>query len=375
MTQQADAPAPSRFARLAGWLEQDVGNVRLLLDAAEAGLAEEKFAETEQLLLRHEQRGPLPPEAVHLAGLAAMRIEAWDRAAARFSALLASGADAPGIRFNLAWSLAMDKRFAEALPLLDADTSDALGQAAQLEIELLHQLGDYDRAGARARLLIERHPGHRGLNAAVSTLAIDIEDNALALASAQAAGDHPDALVTLGTLALGEDDPQAARALFDAALARNPNAPRGWVGLGLTDLLAGDQAGAARALDRGAEMFASHLGSWIAAGWAHLLAGDRGSARARFERALALDDSFGEAQGSLAVLDIFEGRLEEAKRRTQVARRLDAEAFSTAFASMLLVAGAGDPAKAQRIFETALNTPVDATGRTLAQSIARLGAR
>ena len=66
---------------------------------------------------------------------------------------------------------------------------------------------------------------------------------------------------------------------------------------------------AQRAPGIAAELFVSHIGSWVAAGWAHVIAGDRAAGRARFERALALDDRFAETQGALAVLDVVEGQL------------------------------------------------------------------
>jgi tetratricopeptide (TPR) repeat protein len=364
-----------RFARLSALLAHDPDNVHLLADTADAAFAEDRFDDAETLLARHAGVAPLPPETQHLAGLVAMRREDWPAAAERFEALIAAGADAPPVRFNLAWSLAMAKRFDEALPLLDDATGATIPAAAQLEVQLLHQLGQFDRAAERARELIEIHPDHRGLNAAVSTLALDVDDEELAARTAARAGDHPEALATLGTLALGEDDPDAAALLFDAALARTPHAPRALIGRGLTLMLTGDKAEAARDIDRGAEIFGDHLGSWIAAGWAHVVAGDMATGKARFETALALDDSFAETHGSLAVIDILEGRIEEGRRRTQVAMRLDRESFSGALAAMLLAAGSGDTERARKIFETALNTPIDGKDRTLARSLARLGTR
>lgn len=374
MTEQT-AAATSRYLRLADLLGQDPDNLALLADTAEAAFAEERFEAAQALLDRQSLLAPLAPQDQHLAGLIAMRRMDWPRAAEIYQTLLASGNDAPPVRFNLAWSLAMAKRFEEALAALNEAASLALPQAAQLEVQLLHQLGMFDRALERARALIEIHPDHRGLNAIISTLAIDMEDSALALRTAEKAGDHPDALTTLGTLALGEDDPDTAAQLFEAALARAPEAPRAWVGRGLTRLLGDDKAAAAADLDKGADMFGTHLGSWIAAGWAHALAGDRATARARFEKALALDDTFGEAQGSLAVIELLDGQVEEAKRRTEVALRLDRESFSGALAAMLLAAGEGKSDRAARIFETALRTPIGENGKTLAQALARLGAR
>ncbi|OQW70373.1 MAG: hypothetical protein BVN33_17510 [Proteobacteria bacterium ST_bin13] len=365
---------PGRFEQLKAFLQSDPDNLALIADAANAAFTEGRFDEANALLAHHEAVAPLPPREQHLAGMTAMRLLNWPGATVRFERLLAEGADVPAVRFNLAWSLAMDKRSADALELLDEATSAALPQAAQLEVSLRHELGDLERAEDRARALILLHPEHRGLNAAVSVLAIDIEDVELAAATAATAGDHPDALVTRGTLTLGDDDPDRAADLFDAALARNPTSPRALVGRGLARLLNGDQTEAAREIDRGAEIFGTHLGSWIAAGWAHVIAGDRDIARTRFERAVEIDDSFGEAQGSLAVIELLEGNIEQARYRTEIALRLDRQGFAGAFASMLLADAEGDAERARRIFEIALKTPIG-NGRSLAQSMARMGMR
>lgn len=367
--------ATSRADRLAGYLEIDPANPALLGDLAQAAFEEDRFDLARDTLRRLEAAGPLSPQLVHLSALVDLARCDWTSAAERFAVLYQAGVDEPAIRYNLAWSLAMTKDFEGALPLLDDATSDVLPQAAQLEVELLHQLGEFDRAGERARILIERHPEHRGLNAAISTLAVDLEDLELAARTARQAGDHPDALVTLGTLALGKDEPGPALAFFEAALIRNPDAPRAWIGRGLVQLLGEDKVAAANDLDRGAQLFATHIGSWVGAGWAHLIAGDRETARARFETALALDENFGESQGSLAVIDLLDGRIEEARRRTEVALRLDRRSFSAAFASMLLAAGDGDRDAAQRILDAALSAPAGANGKTLADSLARLGLR
>lgn len=362
----------SPFDRLTSFLEQDPQNANLAADAVEAAIAEDRLDEAQALLAR----GPVDaPRAAYLNGLVAMRRQDWAGAAALYQGMFDTGETAPAIRFNLAWSLAMEKRAAEALAVLDEATAQALPQAAELEIRLRHELGEFDSAEARAHALLALHPDHRGLNAAVATLAIDVEDTALAARCASKAGDHPEALTTLGTLALESEDSATARALFAQALERDPQSPRALIGHGLSRLIDADHGGAAAELDRGAELFGTHLGSWIAAGWAHFTAGDTATARSRFEHALGLDDSFAESHGSLAALDVLEGDLDSARRRIAIARRLDRTSFSAALADMLLAAGSGDAERSRRIFEAALATPLDASGRTLAQSFARLGAR
>ncbi|MBD8679362.1 tetratricopeptide repeat protein [Sphingomonas sp. CFBP 13720] len=360
------------YEQLAAFLATDPDNAALIADTARAALDAGRPTEAAVLAARHRALDGPSPAMDHVIGLAAMAAGDWTGAVAAFGALNAAGIAATGIGYNLAWSHAMLGQHDDAIALLNDDVVADLPQAAQLLIGLLHDRGDIDRAEAVARAAFDRFPDHVGVNAVISTLAIDIEDLDLAGAAASRAGDHPDALVTRGTLAMDDSDPQAASALFDAALAVRADHPRALVGRGLLALNAQDPA-AASWLDRGAEAFGSHPGSWIAAGWAHLLAGNAADARVRFDRALAIDDRFAEAQGSLAVLDILAGDVVGGRRRAVIARRLDPASFSAALAAAMLAAGDGDAAAVERIVGLALTTPIDDGGTTIAQALARMG--
>lgn len=362
----------SRFERLSGYLDADPDNLSLIGDAVDAAIAEGQYEPALLLIDRYGALAPLPPQMVNAAGLVALHQSRWQDAARLCTALLEQGQDEPSVRFNAAWAMAMSGRHEEALALLDDATVDVLPQAAALWVNLMHGRGEFDAAAQRAPALLERHPEARALNAAISTLAMDVGDMDLARRAATQAGDHPEAVTTHALLALGDGAAaDEVGALFDGAIARNPELPRAWIGRGL-NRLTHDPKQAAVDLDRGATLFGDHLGSWIAAGWAHLLAGDSGAAQERFERALALDDRFAEAQGSLAVLAILSGRVEEGERQARVARRLDPACASAALAMMLLAAGRGDEVRAKAIMEQALRQPLEQGGDSLGDYLARL---
>lgn len=369
----AATEAAASLATLLSYLAVDPGNPGLILDTAEAALDAGQVDQARALLDRLPGGDAALPRARHLSGLIALRSARFDDAAAMFGALLADGHDDPALRFNAAWALTKAGDVSGALEILDDATAVALPQAAALRITLLHTAGNLDAAESAGRHYLTIHPGHRALAAAMSTLAIDIEDEALAAECAAMAPDHPDALVTLGTLALGRDDASEAEALFDQVLARAPYVPRAWIGRGLAGLMTGKTEQAATDLDRGASLFGDHLGSWIAAGWAHFVRRDYTTSRARFDQALALDHNFAETHGSLAVLDILDGDVRSARERVAIALRLDRECFSGALAAALLATGSGDAAGAQAIIERALHTPIDGSERTVAQSLAKLG--
>ncbi|WP_420606061.1 tetratricopeptide repeat protein [Novosphingopyxis sp.] len=366
-------PETGRTDRLAGYLEQDPGNIALMTDLIEAALNEDRAEVARKTLARLEAAGGgLDRRARHLAGLEAMQRRDFSAAEEHFRILRDAGVDEPAVRFNHGWSLAMEGDHEAALEAVDAASAQSLASAAMLRVQVLHQLGRWDDAIAEGRRYAALYPDDPGLMAALSVLAIDTEDEEFAAACAAKAGDHPDALAARGTLALAERDNAGATALFERALERNPHNPRGWIGLGLAKLNDGEAKAAARDLDRGADMFGTHLGSWVAAGWAHYVGGDADAARERFERACEIDPTFAEPHGALAVLDIVAGDLDRGRERAEVARRLDRESFGAALAAMLLKAGEGDEAQAKRIFDLAISRPIDEKGRTLAQFLATI---
>ena len=361
-------PQP-QLTRLLGYLESDPGNLNLIGDAAAAALDAHRPEIALDLLHRYEAIAPLPPVLCNLHGLAALQQDRFEEAAGIFRGLLAGRPDDAALRFNLAWCDAMTGDHAGAADLIDDATVAAIPAAASLRVQSLHRLGDLDGALAEGTKALEIHPDDTALLGALSMVAIDLQMPELAQGWAERAGDTPEGLSTLGMLVLRENRLDEAGAYFDRGLAARPDSARNWLGKGLVMMAHGDAAGAAGAIDRSAELFGRHLGTWIASGWAHFAAGDRAKARSVFEHTLALDDTFSESHGALAVLDVLEGNIDSARRRTDTALRLDRRCFAGALAKVLLLEHDGDPQAARRVRDIAMNTPVGESGQTLAQAM------
>lgn len=364
-----DNSAAHRLKSLSEFLESDPENPALLRDVAETALEANECKMAASVFKRLDAVEPLEGDVANLAGIAAMR--AGDQEGAREWYAVAEKAmpEDSGLRFNQAWSLALSGDFSASADLLDEDITKQLPQAAMLDMQIAHELGEFEDAEAKMDAYIALHPDYPPLQAAASVLAMDVDRPDLAREAALKGGDHPDAVTTLGTLELGEFNVDRAEAQFAQALATGHKNPRAEIGLGLVALARKDYTGAATAIDKGAEQFGDHLGSWIAAGWSYLLADDKEKARERFQKALDTDDTFGEAQGSLAVMDILDGDLEAGQRKASVALRLDRESFSASLASILTANAKDDPETAQRILERALQTSVLPGGETLEQAI------
>lgn len=369
--QPADTEKTERLKILLSYLEADPGNSSLKSEAIDVAIDANETDIALRLLRADQGLETLGDADLNRLGLIHLQRRDFAAAADAFSTLRNRGEDNPAVAFNLAWARAMQRDFGSALALLDPQVTEAIPQAAELHVELLHDAGEFDEAARLADRYLAIHRDHPGLAAAVSVLALDLENSELAERCALAAGEHPDALTTLGTLSLGQQQLPKAIEQFDHALAINPDAPRAWVGRGLAKLISGEGSSAANDIDRGAELFEDHLGSWIAAGWAYLIKGDLQTARQRFERSMALDHSFAENFGSLAVLDVLEGKLPEARQAIITALRLDPQCFSAMMAQSLLATVEGNPEQGQIMFRKILETPINDRGETVLMSFAR----
>jgi len=370
----SSAPAPQgRLATLLALLDRDQSNVAMLTDTIECALAQNRPDIARELFERLAALSAPGPREDNLRGLIALQSGEFEDAAAIYTALLEANPQDSAVRYNLAWARAQLGDWEAPLSLLDESSANALPQAATLRVQALHQRGDLEQALSEATAYVIQHPRYAPLFAAASVVAVDAEDLPLATSYAQSAGAHPDALTTLATVALAEGRTDDANALFGQVLEAAPDAPRALIGVGLGKMLAGSYAPAAADIERGAAIFGDHLGSWVAAGWAYLFAGDLGEARRCFDTSLALDHNFAETHGSLAVLHLIEGRAEESRRAAQTAMRLNPQCFSGTLAQAMLQSSKGRTDQARAILDRALHTPLDASGRTIAQSLARHG--
>lgn len=362
-----------RLQTLLQFIEQDPKNLNLIADAAGAAFELDDVEQASALLDRYANIAELSPPLVNLRGMVALRDKRLDDAEAAFQSLIDQGVSDPSVRFNRAWVHALKDEHQAALDYLDDDVVAVTPRAASLKVQMLHHLGQLEEALAVGGGMAERFPGNDGLLGALSVAAMDADDLDLARHYAASANGGADALTTRGLIALNDSDVAQGRALFDQALAEQPNAPRAWLGKGLSLISDGDLERGIEALRKGAEIFEDHLGSWIALGWTQYMNRDLAGARGTFEHALALDDNFAETHGGLAVLDFAEGKLDEAKRRSDIALRLDKECFGGMLARILLTEANGNPAAAQRLWQKAINMPAGADGKTLAQAMIGMG--
>ena len=366
----------SRLERLLDFLELDPANPALLADAALAAFDSGHRELTQRLIARRSAHSPLPPALDNAAGVIALADDRLAAAREHFNLALEKEPNQPAVGFNLAWTLARLGDWPAVVKLIDEAMAASVPRAAALKVHALHMLDQTEDALAWGMVLVERRPDDTDLLGAVALAAMDVEDWSLAATFAERAGEaSPAGLATRGFLALERQDAAKAMSQFESALAIDPRNARAHLGLGLVHLVEERPAAAAGELDQAATMFEGHPGSWIAAGWAYYGLGEVAKSRQRFERAVALDSAFSEGHGGLAVLDIAEGQIEAARRRTEVALRLDRASLSGLLAKSQLLALDGAPETGEQLRQRVIHTPMNSSGPSIAQALMRFRRR
>uniref|UniRef100_UPI00037FB6E4 tetratricopeptide repeat protein n=1 Tax=Cupriavidus sp. UYPR2.512 TaxID=1080187 RepID=UPI00037FB6E4 len=167
--------------------------------------------------------------------------------------------------------------------------------------------------------------------------------------------DQIEALVSRGSLALGDQQTRIARASFERALTVNALDGRSWSGLAFANMLEQRLDLALEAFQRAVANMTGHIGTWIGLGWCQFLRRDVSAARDAFERALHLDRNFAESHGALAVALAAQGLRAEAEIEIDIALRLDRTSLSARYAQGILSGEVDDPQAFLRLAQRVLS--------------------
>lgn len=120
-------------------------------------------------------------------------------------------------------------------------------------------------------------------------------------------------LLDQGRIARLRRDPAAARAAFEAAMARDPQDPAGPDGLGLVAYDAADLDEAARWFDKAMALAPDFAAAHGHRGWVHVARGEWAPAAQRFRRALDLGSASVDFRSNEALALAYAGRCQEAR--------------------------------------------------------------
>ncbi|WP_395608121.1 tetratricopeptide repeat protein [Pseudomonas sp. B22129] len=362
------------LARLMAFLGHDPGNPTLLCDAMSLAIALGDQA-IGQRLIEHVKIHGIEDPRVFAHG-AHLLLQAGDylAAAALGDQAITAGLSDPAVVFNTALGHFYSADFSAADTLLSHLTRHADCPAGTLlmHARALHQLEETEPAEALALRAQQREPGNQDIRGLLALLLYENDKLAQALNTAHetlaADPDQRDALIACATVQFEQYNVAASRKAWLHTLKAYPDCGRAWSGLGLLEFSELDFDLAETHLKTAVQFMPHHIGTWHLLAWIYILRKDNVQARAALEKSYALDRSFGDTHGGLAVVDIMEGHSENARKGIRRALRLKPDSLSAHYAQALLLQQAGQMEEARQLISGLLekNRPGgEVTGRTL----------
>lgn len=370
----------NRASQLAAWADQDPLNPILLCDLLDEllvhGLANETSA---RLAATPESVRHLPGVRFREARCALMRGDAHTAINVLQPLMDRSGEVPAGVGHDLAYAQFVIGQYDQALQTLAAvhgQASDAEALAL-LKARILHRQQKVDAAlEALARIDVDRCSRAAEVEGLRALLWLDAGDLAQAGACAdKALGVDPDqheAGIVRGTLALWSQQLDESAVVLERVVALHPESGRAWLGLGQVQMLRGNVPVARVWLERSVRTMPDHIGTWHALAWCQLLEGDLAGAKHSFDKAFALDRTFGETHGGFALVYALRGERKEAEESIKRAMRLDSQGRSARYAQSILLLDEGRTDEARAIVETILDRTPGLGGAVPADFIFRL---
>ncbi len=347
-----------RLKRLLGFLERDPRNLQLVSDAAETALAAGDAVQAKQLIQRGLELAGGDNTGARF-GFGNLLLAAHDYPAARalFDEMTAV-MDHPAVRYNLAYAQFAEGMAVEALETLRQIPESQRTELPQYDLLLgksLYYSLHYEMALEPLDRYLQKAPDDREGLALKAMVLFDAGQSVAAAALAKRVlGAFPDDLLAhlvLGSIALHENDPVSARAHLQQVVTLQPENGRAWSGLAFTDLRETKLVDARDHFVTAVRYMPNHLGTWHGLAWTQLLLGDLEAARAAATSAMELDRTFSENHGTLAVILIMDGRLDDAEQAIKRGLRLNPQSAASLYARGLLLGARGDAESGKKLIE------------------------
>ncbi len=355
----------SRAARLRVYLASDPSNIDLALALGEELVLDGQAGEAIELLASHPSS--TKPVVMHRISQWALDCGDYAQALHQLETLRAAHETPVSIDHDHAFALMCLRRLGDASAAV-AEAMHRHGHHPALVI-LSARLAMLSGAPAEAVRSLEALEREQPLDAqALGVLALallDADQNAQAAERAASAlkiqGNQHEALLVIGSVTLAQTQAAQALAAFDAALNTHSGSGRALSGKGQAHMLLGELSVAENTLLQATRAMPEHLGTWHALAWSQLLQGRADAARGSFEQANAVDRTFGDTHGGLALVHALQGRTGEAEDALKRALRLDPNSSTARYAQLVLRNGKGDSAAASQELAALLAT----TGRSV----------
>ena len=333
----------SRAARLRVYLASDPGNIDLALALGEELVLDGQAAEAIELLKAHPSSNT--PVVIHRISQWALGCGDYAQALQQLETLRTSHETPVSIDHDYAFALMCLRRLDDA----SAAVREAMRRHGQhpalviLSARLAMLAGKPEEAISALYALETAQPLDAQALGVLALALLDTDQNVAAADCAARAldlqGNQHEALLVMGTLALEQTEAAQALAVFDAALHTHSGSGRALSGKGQAHMLLGELPVAENTLLQATRAMPDHLGTWHALAWSQLLQGRPDAARGSFEQANAVDRTFGDTHGGLALVHALQGRTGEAEDALKRALRLDPDSSTARYAQLVLRKG------------------------------------
>jgi len=371
MNTDADTSVAIRLTRMAGFLARDPGNARLLQEVLSLVIASGDLQQIRQWI-GHLEKNPVEDSAIwalmaHLQLLNrnfAAASEYGDRA-------IKAGASHPAILLNTAYGHFYSGHYDTCAATLATLTekNDASSVALLLHARALHHMEASDPAEQLVTRTLQSEPGNVE---AIGLLALlhherDSHHDALKLAH-EALAQNPsqlDALLACGAVHVEQGHMEAARKTWLHTVSLHPTCGRAWLGLAQVAFNALEFSDAEAHLKTAVTYMPDHIGTWHLLAWIYIIRKDSNQARSALMSSYALDRSFAETHGGLAVVDALDGKHATAQLGIRRALKLKPDCMSARYAEMLMLQNAGKIEEARALTQQVLDRCAPGSSETI----------
>lgn len=361
MSTQLTTADAARLSRLLGFLARDHSNLRLLQEVLSLVIAYGDLHQAQQLA-EHIEKHPIEDATVwaQMAHLQLL-IRNFAAAGAYGSKAIQAGASHPAVLLNTAYGYFYSGHYDTCAAILAKLTvqDDASTDTLVLHARALHHLAMPERAESLVMRALQREPELLEAKGLMALLLHERgrNDTALHLAHEVLAQDpnQLDALLACSSVHVEQGNMEAARKAWRHTVTAHPTCGRAWSGLAQVEFHALEFADAEDHLKSAVTFMPDHIGTWHLLAWIYILRGDSTPARSALEQSYTLDRTFGETHGGLAIVDMLDGKLDDAQLGIRRALKLNPDGMSARYAQMLMLQKAGKLEEAQALVRQVLD--------------------
>jgi len=165
-----------------------------------------------------------------------------------------------------------------------------------------------------------------------------------------------DATLTLASYYSIIQDLTLAEKYIERCLELNPLLGRALSLKGQLAMYTGDFSSALVALKAATKTMPNHIGTWHLLAWTLLFNNHLADASSAFNKALELNPAFSESHGGIALVQIQNNAIEDARNSIKRALRLDSNCFTAKFAQSLIYELEGKDNEARELVESILDS-------------------